>query len=112
MSLLRARNAPTPGAISMNTVVYASVVMNTANLGEGDRMALGVQGTQRWEIYQRLQQLAIPCFCAMHQPLEVGVDSPAAAIQLWSVVKQLTASRQEHLDWLERCWHLARSETA
>lgn len=61
---------------------------------------------EKWQIYYRLQELEIPCQCISNQPLEVTTTTPTAAIQLWSVVKQLTAPRAELINWLERCWPL------
>lgn len=63
-----------------------------------------VSWADRWYVYQRLQQLAIPCFCAIDQPLQVQITSTLSAIQLWSVSRQLNTSRQELAEWLERCW--------
>lgn len=60
----------------------------------------------RWEIYYRLNQLSIPCWCAMGQPLYVQIDSAIAAVQFWSVVKQTTAPRRDGIAWLESCWSL------
>ena len=66
-----------------------------------------VNWADRWQIYQRLQELAIPCWCATEQPLKVHVADVAAAIQLWSVLRQFTTPRRELLCVLERCWHQA-----
>ncbi len=60
----------------------------------------------RWQVYLRLQQLDIPCKCATNQPLRVQAQTVAAAVQLWSVVRQLKAPRRELVCWLERCWDL------
>ncbi|MBW4664360.1 MAG: hypothetical protein KME01_09195 [Chroococcus sp. CMT-3BRIN-NPC107] len=57
----------------------------------------------RWYVYERLQQLAIPCSCAIDQPLQVQITSISAAIQLWSISRQLNTSRQELVKWLEKC---------
>lgn len=64
-----------------------------------------VSWADRWYVYQRLQQLAIPCSCAIDQPLRVQITSTLAAIQLWSISRQLNTSRQELVKWLERCWY-------
>ena len=61
---------------------------------------------ERWEIYRRLQELEISCQCSPNQPLKVQLRHPTAAIQLWSVVRQLTASRQELVSWLNDCWQV------
>ncbi len=63
-----------------------------------------VNPISRWEIYYRLLDLAIPCSCQTGQPLRVHIHNAQAAIQLWSVVKQATASRDEQVDWLNSCW--------
>ena len=63
-----------------------------------------VNWADRWQVYHRLQALAIPCWCATDQPLRVDITHVAAAVQLWSVMKQLTAPRQELVRELERCW--------
>ncbi|MBF2065769.1 MAG: hypothetical protein IGS39_15305 [Calothrix sp. C42_A2020_038] len=64
-----------------------------------------MEWTDRWQVYMRLQELGINCSCAMNQPLKVEIASITAAIQLWSVVRQLTASRHELINALERCWY-------
>ena len=68
--------------------------------------ALNITNTERWRIYHRLQELEIPCRCATEQPLSVELDCPYAIAQLCFVVKRLTASRSESLDWLDRCWKI------
>ncbi|MCL6435603.1 MAG: hypothetical protein K6T90_15605 [Leptolyngbyaceae cyanobacterium HOT.MB2.61] len=59
----------------------------------------------RWCIYHRLQELMIPCACSKDGSLRVEVNHGIAAILLRSTVQQFTASRQELVDWLERCWY-------
>lgn len=63
-----------------------------------------VEWSDRWQIYHRLQTLDIPCQCRTNKPLQVKLDGTLAAIQLWSVTKQFTASRQELVHWLNQCW--------
>lgn len=65
-----------------------------------------VSGVERWQVYQRLQELAIPCGCAPNQPLRVQIETATAAAQLWSVVKQLTAPHCDLVHWLEHCWQI------
>ncbi len=65
-----------------------------------------VQGSDRCQMYHRLQTLDISCQCKTNQPLQVKLDSILTTIQIWSVAKQYTASRQELVDWLEGCWLL------
>lgn len=63
-----------------------------------------VNQADRWQVYQRLQELDIACECSINQPLRVDIHSPIAAIQLQSVIKQFTADRPALVEWLERCW--------
>ncbi len=65
---------------------------------------IAVSWQLRWSIYQRLTLLDIPCCYEPHQPLVVEVNSPTTALHIWSVVRQLTATRAILVDWLERCW--------
>ncbi len=62
-----------------------------------------VSRSDRWSIYQRLQDLMISCHCPNDGSLRVEVDSPSTAILVYSVVKQTRASREELVNWLERC---------
>jgi hypothetical protein len=71
----------------------------TCTLVEVDRLA-------RWDVYLRLQELAIPCMCKLGEPLRVQVDSPNAAIQLRCVIQAVTAPRAFQVNHLERCWVL------
>lgn len=60
----------------------------------------------RWQVYHRLQELEIESKCASNQPLRVEVDTVTAAIQLWSVVRQLTTPRRDLVEAIERCWQI------
>ena len=66
--------------------------------------SLEVNWADRWQVYQRLQELEIPCYCETNQPLRVQIGNATAAIQLWSVMRQFTISRQEMICILEYCW--------
>ncbi|HEY9846864.1 MAG TPA: Asr1405/Asl0597 family protein [Candidatus Caenarcaniphilales bacterium] len=66
-----------------------------------------INQADRWQVCLRLWELAIPCWCEPGRPLRVQINSATAAAQVWSVVRQLTASRPELVSWLERCWHRA-----
>jgi hypothetical protein len=59
---------------------------------------------ERWNVYRRLQELSIPCQCSCGQPLKVEVASPTAALQVWSVIRRFTSSREIAIDALENCW--------
>ncbi|NJL00168.1 MAG: hypothetical protein HC838_14620 [Spirulinaceae cyanobacterium RM2_2_10] len=76
-----------------------------------DSTAIELDCAARWALYRRLQELAIPCQCGCDRPLKVAVDTPTAAIQLWSAIRRIEAPRPVHLDWLERCWQLAAPDT-
>jgi hypothetical protein len=67
---------------------------------------VGINNTERWSIYHRLQELEIPCSCLTNQPLQVELNNPNAIAQLCYVVKQSTASRSELIDWLDDCWRI------
>jgi hypothetical protein len=58
----------------------------------------------RWRIYQRLQELMIPCSCPSDGSLRVEVNHCIAAVLLRSTVQQFTAPREDLVDWLKRCW--------
>ena len=68
-----------------------------------------IAASDRWQVYRRLQELAIPCRCGTNQPLSAQIDGVSAAIQLWSVIRQLTAPRSELVYWLESCWQIRGS---
>ncbi|MCC5630455.1 Asr1405/Asl0597 family protein [Nostoc sphaeroides] len=63
-----------------------------------------VNWADRWQVYQRLKELDIPCSCQANQPLQVEIGSPMTVVQLWSVIRRLTASRQDQIWTLEHCW--------
>lgn len=70
------------------------------------KSVLSIDRIERWNIYSRLQQLAISCRCQHGQPLQVDVETAGVAIQLWSVIQQFTAPRSIRIDRLERCWEI------
>ncbi|WP_066375136.1 MULTISPECIES: Asr1405/Asl0597 family protein [unclassified Anabaena] len=65
-----------------------------------------VNWIDRWQVYQRLQELEIPCSCQTNQPLSVEINTPTAATQLWSVIREFTASRQEKISTLKSSWRI------
>ena len=65
-----------------------------------------VNWADRWLVYHRLQELEIPCQCSSNQPLTVELRSTMSAIQLWSINKQLTETRQDLINWLNHCWNV------
>lgn len=64
----------------------------------------------RWQLHQRLQELGIQCGHTETGQLWVEVNDPIAMLQIRSVVRQLTSSRQELAYWLESCWQLITLE--
>ncbi len=60
--------------------------------------------SDRWQLYRRLMELEISCKCSTGKPLEVNVDTPATAIQVWSVARQQMMERSQLVDWLDRCF--------
>ncbi len=80
--------------------------MNSPLLTPEDLIMVDVQGSDRWSIYHRLQDLGISCQCGTNQPLKVPISHPLGAIQLWSVVQQTTATPSDLRQWLNHCWQL------
>lgn len=65
---------------------------------------LEVDRVDRWQVYQRLQELDIPCCCETNQPLIVEINNPLALVQLSSVMQRFRASRQDLISSLEDSW--------
>jgi hypothetical protein len=63
-----------------------------------------IDRAEKWEMYHRLQELQIHCQCAGDRPLIVRCNTVNDVIQLWSVVKQISSSRQQSIEWLKLCW--------
>lgn len=70
------------------------------------RQVVAIPRGDRWQAYQRLRSLEVPCYCSLQGSLEVEVDTPLAAIQVWSAIGQFTRPRRELAVWLDRCWQL------
>lgn len=82
--------------------------MNSNNLYSQNDAMIEIQGSERWLVFQRLQELGIPCSCSYCQPLTVQVNSPIVAIQLWGVSRHVSASRPVLVDYLEQCWQACK----
>jgi hypothetical protein len=78
------------------------VNLNDPNLQTNELVE--IQCEDRWQVYSRLQELEIPCWCSGYQPLRAQVTNAMTAIQVWSVVRQVTLPRQMLRRWLEDCW--------
>ncbi|MEH1941946.1 MAG: Asr1405/Asl0597 family protein [Nostoc sp.] len=70
----------------------------------GDQV-LQIPLSDRWRIHHRLQELKIKSYCPPDGSLRVQVNNLLEVILIRSTVMQFLASRQELLEWLERCWH-------
>lgn len=82
--------------------------MNSSDLNSQNDELIEIQCCDRWSAYQRLQELGIPCWCSYYQPLQVQIRSVAAAIQIWSVFRQMKVSRPVLIDHLECCWQVCK----
>ncbi|WP_088240695.1 Asr1405/Asl0597 family protein [Calothrix rhizosoleniae] len=69
-----------------------------------EQQVIEVDWLDRWLVYKRLQELEIPCSCEMNQPLTVQISNPVALIQVWSVIRHSSASRQQLIRILEKSW--------
>ncbi|WP_243902422.1 Asr1405/Asl0597 family protein [Aetokthonos hydrillicola] len=78
--------------------------MNTSFPQAQVQQIVEVNWADRWQVYQRLQELDIRCSCGSNQPLTVEISNSTVAIQLWSVLRQLTTPRQDLIRNLEQCW--------
>lgn len=83
--------------------VYCTLEVHLESLEE--QQVVEVDWLDRWLVYQRLQELEIPCCCETNKPLTVQISNPVALVQLWSVIRCLSASRQEMISVLQKSWH-------
>lgn len=67
---------------------------------------IGVKWSCRWDVFRRLKDLGINCQCSTNEPLLIDLYSPTTAIQIWSVVRQCSNSRQDLITWLDNCWQV------
>ena len=82
-------------------------VMNSSQLQPEDSEVVEVSCWEdRWQIHKRLQELEIPSWCDLGQPLRVQISNTNDAIQLSSVLQQFSSSRQELVSYIQRCWSL------
>ena len=85
-----------------------------ASSSTADASIKGAQGSafvtvecgDRWQVYFRLQELEIACQCKSYQPLLVDIQSVQSLVQLWSVVKRVSAPRSDLAQWLNQCLSL------
>ncbi|BAU63714.1 hypothetical protein STA3757_10810 [Stanieria sp. NIES-3757] len=80
--------------------------MSNDNQELATQQVVNVKWAERWQVYHRLQALEIECRCGSNRPLQIEINNTKTAIQLWSVARQVTASRYELMHWLENCWQI------
>ncbi|MEO1799634.1 MAG: Asr1405/Asl0597 family protein [Cyanobacteria bacterium J06629_2] len=67
---------------------------------------IDIARTESWFAHRRFQDLAIASSISTGQPLRVEINDPQTAVQVWSVIRQVTGSRSKLIDWLEYCWEM------
>lgn len=72
---------------------------------EGEEI-INLSPWERWEVYHRLQALDVECKCSSHKPLQLRIHNPSQLLQVWSVLRQVQASRASLVSWLETCWQV------
>jgi hypothetical protein len=70
---------------------------------------IAVPKGDRWRIHHRLQELKIPSRCTADGSLRVEIDHAIELLLVYSIHRQFTATRQELVNWLERCWQMQMS---
>lgn len=70
-------------------------------------VTLEIDFIERWNVFNRLQELSIPCQCSCGQPLQVKIETAATAVQVWSVIRRFVLPRGASVEYLERCWRQA-----
>lgn len=78
--------------------------MDQTRFSSTSAQMLQIPLSDRWQVCHRLQDLGIPCTRLKDGSLWAEINTPAAAVQLWSVIYQLNASRPQLIEWLNRCW--------
>ena len=81
--------------------------MSTFNQRPDTCEILPVSCVDRWQVYRRLQELDIDCWCEAQKPLQVNLKNTNEANQLESVLKQFTANRHELVQLLQSCWEVS-----
>jgi hypothetical protein len=77
-----------------------------ASYEEQNTQIINIPFAERWQIYYRLQELMIPCWCPSDGSLRVHINNVLTAILVRSTLMHFFASRLELVDWLEQCWKL------
>jgi len=82
--------------------------MNKFNQRPCTYQILEISCVDRWQVYKRLQELDIDCFCETGKPLQVNIKNINEANQLESVLKQFTANRRQLVQLLQGCWEVSQ----
>jgi len=80
--------------------------MSTFNQRPDTCEIVEVSFVDRWQVYRRLQELEIDCWCEVEKPLQVHLKNTNEATQLKSVLKQFTANRHELVQLLQSSWEV------
>lgn len=78
--------------------------LRPANQAASTSTRFTINCEDRWQVYHRLKELDIRCWCRGFQPLEVDVETATEALQLWSIVRRVSQPRQTLVDSLQRSW--------
>jgi len=82
--------------------------MSTFNQRPYTSQIIEISCVDRWQVYRRLQELDIECFCETGKPLQVHLKNTNEVTQLESVLKQFTANRHELVQLLQGCWEVSQ----
>ncbi|WP_072143586.1 Asr1405/Asl0597 family protein [Pseudanabaena sp. 'Roaring Creek'] len=80
--------------------------MNPINYSLAVNQEISIDGSDRWDLYYRLQELDIPCQCSSHRPLTVQISNPNHLLQVWCVIRRMNASRKEMIQLLKNNWQV------
>lgn len=78
--------------------------MNHSHRQPTSGQVVQVSRSDRWQAYQRLQELSICCNHTQEGFLLVDVSNLVEILQVRSVIQQLTVPRPVLAEWLEQCW--------
>lgn len=84
----------------------SSHATNSEPLATAKPATVTIDCEDRWQVYHRLQSLGIEAQCKSFQPLQVTINTPTEAIQLWSVIKHVCGPRQVIAQALDKSWQL------
>ena len=78
--------------------------MNQSSHNPVAGQVVSISRSDRWQVHARLQELDISSACLSDGSFQVKINTPLDALQLWSVIYQFTASRNQMTERLERCF--------